>query len=137
VQECKCVVLSYRGQESAANTFALDLKEGLTVELDLVGLGFRHQITYPMLCVFSTTDFDYCPGSMPKHRTLGFQRTDQQYRCPLQARVCLFALTQNNDRARNLWHHPDGFCWIVTLTHYHIHNSAKMFCFIDSRVATS
>ena len=46
------------GQEPAANTFALDLYEGLIVELDLVDIRFRHQIIYPMLCVCSTTDFE-------------------------------------------------------------------------------
>jgi len=49
---------SCRGQEPAANTFALDLNEGHIVELDLVGIRFRHQIIYPMLCVCSTTDFE-------------------------------------------------------------------------------
>ena len=93
---------SCRGQEPAANTFVLDLNEGLTVELDLVGIGFRHQIIYPMLCVCSTTDFEsavlvLCQSI--ERWDLGFQRTDQQHRCALQARVCL--LTQNNDRARN------------------------------------
>jgi hypothetical protein len=42
MQERKCVVQVTGGQKPAANTFALDLNEGLTVELDLVGIGFRH-----------------------------------------------------------------------------------------------
>jgi len=73
VQERKMCGSSCRGQEPAANTFALDLNEGLTVDHDLVGIAFMHQIVYPMLCVCSTTDFESAVlVSMPKHRMLGF-----------------------------------------------------------------
>src|SRR5204862_6035589 len=76
---------SCQGQEPAANTFALDLNEGLIVALNLVGIGCRHHIIYPMLCGCSSTDFEsavlvVCQSI--ERWDLGFQRTDQQYRCP-------------------------------------------------------
>jgi hypothetical protein len=58
MQERKCVVQVTGGQEPAANTFALDLNEGLTVERDLVGIGFGHQIYLPNALWCSTTDFE-------------------------------------------------------------------------------
>jgi hypothetical protein len=80
MQERKCVVQVTGGQKPAANTFALDLNEGLTVELDLVGIGFRHQMYLPNALRCSTTDFEsavlvVCQSI--ERWNLGFQRTDQ------------------------------------------------------------